>query len=138
MISPLTDLETRRKILFADDDFTIRSLGIDSILVTMNSKRISQNGIEKIRAFLYGRTQSVTINSLIVDISQASSLALVETLAFSKMKEQGFQRFAVLSRKFRLRLLIPFLLPYTGPTRFKLFKDLTSAIAWTRHQSDHN
>jgi hypothetical protein len=132
MISPLADLETRRKILFTDDDFTIRSLGIDSILVTMNSKRISRNGIEKIREFLYGRMQSVSINSLIVDISQASSLALVETLAFSKIREQGFQRFAVLSRKFRLRLLIPFLLPYTRSTHFKLFRDLTSAIAWTR------
>lgn len=131
MISPLADLETRRKILFADDNFTVRSLGSDSVLVTMNSKKVSRHGIENIRAFLHARTQSTSVNSLIMDVSQARGLALAETLAVGKINKQGL-RIAMLSRRLGLRILLPFILPKCRSTHFKLFNDLTSAIAWTR------
>jgi hypothetical protein len=132
MISPLTDLETRRKILFVDDYLTIRSLGTDSVLITLSAKKPIRHAIEKALAFLRIITQSTPITSMIVDISQASSLTVIEALAFNKIKNQGFQRFAVLSKKFRIRLLFPFLVPHTKSSRFKLFKDFTSALAWVR------
>jgi hypothetical protein len=122
MLSPL-DLETRRKILFADDDFTVRSLGADAVLVTMISKKVSQHGIENVGAFLCCKRQSSENNSLIVDITQASRLTLNDTLALRSIRNQGFQRFAMLTRKFRLRLLVLFLFSNTRSTHFRLFKD---------------
>lgn len=132
MISTLADLETRRKILFVDNCLTIRTIGTDAVLVTVNNNTGLREAIRNALSFLTQRSQLVKLQALIIDVSQARNLSLIETLAFRKANIDEFKRFAVLTKNFRTRILFHLLRPYSGESRYRIFRDLASAINWIR------
>lgn len=132
MISSLLDLETRRKILFADDHLTIRSLGADGALLTIASTNIPRHSIENVQRILAGQRELNSISKLIIDISKAENISILEIVTSSRLKCAGLQRFAVSSKKITHRLLLLPLKLIFQSVEFRLFKNLTNAIAWTK------
>lgn len=133
MISPLNDLETRRKILFMDGPITIRNLAADSILITLGPASASRAQMEKIKTFLAFHFRSRKMSTIIIDVSQANCLMLLDILAFAKLPVTEFKGLAFLISNRLMEIVIRLLtLRRKSSYHVKIFKTFNLALTWSR------
>jgi hypothetical protein len=133
MSSPLSDLETRRKILFMDGSVTIRNLASDSVLVTFGTAIITRSQIQNIKSFLGCYFQTREMNTMIVDLSNANYTNLQHMLALAKLPVHECKGLAFLISNHVLKITMHLLtLRMQSSKHIKIFKTFNLAASWSR------
>ncbi|HEY0655044.1 MAG TPA: hypothetical protein VGD65_18025 [Chryseosolibacter sp.] len=132
MTLPLSDLETRRRILFADGAVTIRNLAGESVLITLEPG-VSKSQLKKISNFLSDHFHAHRMNAIIVEIPKRNFLTAYQYFTLAKLQVTAFKGLAFLVNDFLTQLIMEIL---TIRNRFKCnvrtFKTFSKALAWSR------
>lgn len=132
MISQLNDLETRRKILFANEAVIIRSLADECVLVTIGPC-CSKSDLKQIQHFLNLQFLARPIKAVVLDISRTNISSIVNCLTIGSANVSEAKGLAILANS-RLLGTIFKLLSFRNEFshRIKTFKNLQLAVSWSR------
>lgn len=132
MISSLSDLETRRQILFADGAITIRNLAGESVLVTVDTD-VSAVEVTRAKLFLRRRFRACKMKAIIVDMSRLQFVKPAPAVAFAKIYVDQFTGLAFLVNNVLTKMTFS-ILTFKSPfkARVKTFKTFQNALRWSR------
>jgi hypothetical protein len=131
------ELETRRKILFAKDWVTVRSIGNDIVFIGELKNDPDFDQKYELAQFLEKQITTRQPISLIVDLTKLKSFSLLIRIACARwlpfQKNLSFSKTAFIVKTFSpLSVAATTIKYFSGLKQSKVFGDTTTAIQWCR------